>query len=54
MQTISQQLYEMAEIDGASAIRKFFHVTLAELKIIMLLVTSMSVIWTFNEFPWFG
>lgn len=50
LQTISQELYEAAAIDGATARRRFWHVTLPLLKPVLLIVTMFSVIYTFSEF----
>ena len=50
LQTIPKDLYEAAEIDGAGVLRKFIHVTLPEIKDVILLTTLISTIWTLNEF----
>jgi multiple sugar transport system permease protein len=50
LQTISQELYEAAAIDGATGFRRFLHVTLPLLKPVLLIVTMFSVIYTFSEF----
>lgn len=50
MQAIPQELYEAAEIDGASVWQRFRFVTLPSLRTVMLVVTILSVIWTFNDF----
>lgn len=50
MQAIPQELYEAAEIDGASVWQRFRYVTLPSLRTVMLVVTILSVIWTFNDF----
>lgn len=50
MQAIPQELYEAAEIDGASIWQRFRYVTLPSLRTVMLVVTILSVIWTFNDF----
>lgn len=48
--TVPQELYEAAEIDGASALRKFFQVTLpATWKVISLLLL-LTVVWSFKRF----
>lgn len=51
MQVIPRELYEAAEIDGASALQRFVYITIPQLKVIALLVITISTIWTFNEFP---
>lgn len=50
MQTIPKDLYESAEMDGASAWRRFLHITLPGIKYVLLIVCLLSVIWTFSEF----
>ncbi len=50
LQTIPQQLYEAAEIDGASRWEKFRYVTLPQLKPVLLFVVVLSTIGTFKLF----
>ncbi len=50
MQTISSQLYEAADLDGAGSIQKFIHITLPEILPTLSLTTLLSTIWTFNNF----
>lgn len=50
MQTIPKDLYEAAEVDGASAWQRFLHVTLPGLKQIILVLGILSTIWTWNMF----
>jgi len=50
MQTIPPELYEAAEVDGASAWQRFWHITLPSLRTVILVVTTLSTIWTFNDF----
>lgn len=50
MQAIPQELYEAAEMDGASVWQRFRFVTLPSLRTVILVVTILSVIWTFNDF----
>jgi multiple sugar transport system permease protein len=49
LQSIPDELYEAAEIDGASAFQSFLHVTLPGLKSVLIVVTLLSTIWTSNE-----
>jgi multiple sugar transport system permease protein len=46
LQAIPKELYEAAEIDGASVIQQFFFVTVPRLKTIFLTVVMLSTIWT--------
>jgi multiple sugar transport system permease protein len=50
MQTIPPELYEAAEVDGASAWQRFWRITLPSLRTVMLVVATLSTIWTFNDF----
>ncbi len=50
LQTISPSLYEAAQIDGANAWQRFFHITLPELSSVMFVVALLRTIWTFNDF----
>lgn len=43
-------MYEAAEIDGANSYRKFFNITLPLVKPVLLLVSALAAIWTFNNF----
>ncbi|NLV08985.1 carbohydrate ABC transporter permease (plasmid) [Halomicrobium sp. HM KBTZ05] len=50
LQTISPSLYEAAEIGGATKIQKFRHITLPQLKPIMLFVFVTTTIGVFKKF----
>ena len=50
LQSISPELYEVAKIDGASAYKRFIHVTIPGVRPVVLLVTLISTIWTFGDF----
>lgn len=50
LQTIPRELYEAAEMDGATAWQRFRMVTLPGLRPVMMTVTLLGVIWTFNKF----
>jgi N,N'-diacetylchitobiose transport system permease protein len=47
---VSRELVEAAEIDGAGSLRVFRDVTLPILKPILLILTSLSIIWDFGVF----
>ena len=47
---IPEQLYEAAETDGASTLRKFWHVTLPLLRPVMAVVILFSTIFTLADF----
>jgi arabinosaccharide transport system permease protein len=50
LQSIPNELYEAAEIDGANIYQKFFHVTLPFLKPVIVFVSTISVIGGFRVF----
>jgi multiple sugar transport system permease protein len=50
LQTIPQDLYEAAAIDGASAWQRFRRVTLPLIMPVLTIVTLFSIIWTFADF----
>jgi len=49
LQSIPKELYEAAEIDGASAWQRFWRITLPMLKPVMVPAISLGAIWTFNN-----
>jgi multiple sugar transport system permease protein len=50
LQTIPQEQYEAAAVDGASAARRFFFITLPNLKSVTSVLLVLGVIWSFNDF----
>lgn len=50
LQGIPSDLYEAAGIDGASAIQKFYHITLSQLKPILVSIAMLDFIWTTQNF----
>lgn len=50
LQVIPTQLYEAAKVDGASAFRRFIHVTLPQLKEVLFVVILLRGIWMFTKF----
>ncbi|GAB4556723.1 MAG: sugar ABC transporter permease [Anaerolineae bacterium] len=50
MQTIPQDLYEAAQIDGASAWHRFWYITTPLLKPVTAVVTLFSIVQTFADF----
>ncbi|RST19364.1 sugar ABC transporter permease [Streptomyces sp. WAC05374] len=51
LQSIPGELYEAAEMDGATAWQRFRHITLPGLRPVSGTVILLSSIWTFNMFP---
>ncbi len=49
LQSIPEEQYEAARIDGASPFQTFMHVTLPGLQSVLIVVTLLSTIWTSNE-----
>ena len=50
LQTIPPELYEAAKVDGASAFRRFLHVTLPQIRGILFVVILLRSIWMFTKF----
>jgi multiple sugar transport system permease protein len=50
LQTIPQELYDAADIDGATGWRKFWHVTLPMIKPVAIVVVVFSIVVTFADF----
>ncbi len=50
LQTIPQELYEAAKVDGASAFRRFVHITLPQIRGILFVVILLRSIWMFTKF----
>jgi len=49
LQSIPGELYEAAEIDGASAAQRFVHITMPMLNSVTVVCTTLMFIWTFNN-----
>jgi len=50
LQTIPPELYEAAKVDGASALRRFIHITLPQIRGILFVVILLRSIWMFTKF----
>ncbi|HNW58521.1 MAG TPA: sugar ABC transporter permease [bacterium] len=50
LQSIPDELYEAADIDGSSWWHKLRHITIPLLKPVMVPAITLGVIWTFNNF----
>jgi multiple sugar transport system permease protein len=50
LQSVPQQLYEAAEIDGASLAEQFWYITLPEIRPVIATVVLLDAIWTFRAF----
>jgi multiple sugar transport system permease protein len=50
LQSISANLYEAAEVDGASTWQQFKHITLPQLKFVIGALVILRTIWNFYKF----
>jgi multiple sugar transport system permease protein len=52
MKTLPRELYESAEVDGASVVRQFFQLTLPLCRPPIAALATLQVAWIYNEFYW--
>ena len=50
LQTIPKEQYEAAAVDGTSALRAFYSITLPNLRSVTSVLVVLGVIWSFNDF----
>lgn len=50
LQTVSRDLLEAAAVDGADAVRRFFSITLPQIKGVVGIVLLLETIWNFQHF----
>jgi multiple sugar transport system permease protein len=50
LMAIPRELYEAASVDGAGRLRRFVHVTLPGLSIIILIALALDLVWEFRRF----
>lgn len=50
LQTIPEDLYEAAKVDGATPARRFLHITLPQIRGILFVVILLRSIWMFTKF----
>lgn len=50
LQTIPQDQYEAAQIDGASKLQQFMYITVPHIKVVVGLLVVLRTIWVFNNF----
>ncbi len=50
MQSIPDDLYEAAEMDGASAVQQFRYITLPNISYVSMIMIVLHVLYTFNNF----
>jgi len=51
LQTIPIDLYEAAEIDGANSFKRFWTITVPQLKPVIMTTLMLTTIWTIKYFP---
>lgn len=50
LQTVPQDQYEAAKIDGASTLQSFLHITVPHIELVMGLLVVLRTVWIFNNF----
>jgi multiple sugar transport system permease protein len=50
LQGIQSDLYESAAIDGANSVKRFFYITLPQLKPILISLILLDFVWTIQQF----
>ncbi|MFD1543330.1 carbohydrate ABC transporter permease [Nonomuraea guangzhouensis] len=50
LQGIPRELYEAGEVDGAGVWRKFWSITLPQLRPVIVTITSLDFVWNVNQF----
>ncbi|MFH5824258.1 carbohydrate ABC transporter permease [Georgenia sp. AZ-5] len=50
LQGIPKELYEAAKVDGAGAVKQFLHVTIPQLRPIIISMALLDLIWTTQQF----
>ncbi|GLZ80201.1 transporter integral membrane protein [Actinorhabdospora filicis] len=50
LQGVPGELHEAAAVDGAGAFRRFWSITLPQLRPVIVAITSLDFIWNFNSF----
>lgn len=50
LQTVPQDQYEAARIDGATTFQSFRHITMPHIKLVMGLLVVLRTVWIFNNF----
>jgi multiple sugar transport system permease protein len=50
LQGIPKELYEAGEVDGAGRWRRFWNITLPQLRPVIVAITSLDFVWNINQF----
>src|SRR5262249_40779496 len=52
LQSIPDEIYEAAEVDGASGWQQVFHITLPLIRPMAIIISSFGLIWALSIFDW--
>ena len=50
LQTVPEDLYGAARVDGTTAVQRFFYITIPVVKPVLVVVVLLRGIWMFNKF----
>lgn len=50
LQGVPKELYEAVEVDGAGTWRRFWNITLPQLRPVIVAITSLDFVWNINQF----
>lgn len=50
LQSVPKELHEAASVDGAGVLRRFWSVTLPQLRPVIVTITSLDFVWNANQF----
>ncbi|MFI6902378.1 carbohydrate ABC transporter permease [Nonomuraea sp. NPDC050394] len=50
LQSVPKELYEAVEVDGAGRWRRFWNITLPQLRPVIVAITSLDFVWNINQF----
>ncbi|WP_157245568.1 carbohydrate ABC transporter permease [Nonomuraea typhae] len=50
LQGVPKELYEAVEVDGAGRWRRFWNITLPQLRPVIVAITSLDFVWNINQF----
>ncbi|WP_433239218.1 carbohydrate ABC transporter permease [Streptosporangium sp. CA-135522] len=50
LQSVPKELYEAVEVDGAGVWRRFWSITLPQLRPVVVAITSLDFVWNINQF----
>lgn len=50
LQSIDREMYEAANMSGANIWQRFWYITLPSLKGVSLVIVTLTIIWSFNQF----